>query len=127
MLCAIIENILASAICAFIVACGKRFYRYLKTPIKKEIEQAPAPKSVIKKQFFVSLAAMAISFTVTALLPQVRPFTWQGLLKVFLFITNGYSVIFAWGAFEAALAFHPTDEPTGDPEADHHPDDAGSQ
>lgn len=127
MIFSIFENLLTTAICAVIVACVKRFLRYLKTPIQKEIPQTPAPKSVIKKQFFVSIATMAVSFTITALLPKVRPFTWLGLLKVFLFIANGYSVIFAWGAFEAALSFYPEDDLSGNTKTDHYSDCPGNK
>lgn len=127
MLQAVFENILASAICAVVVAYAKRLFRYLKTPNEQSVKQIPVPKAVLKKQFFTSLAVMAISFTIAAALPHVMPFTWLGLLKVLIFIAAGYSIIFAWGAFEAALAFYPADNQTGDTEADHYTKDPGDQ
>lgn len=39
----------------------------------------------------------------------------------------GYSVIFAWGAFEAALSFYPEDDLSGNTKTDHYSDCPGNK
>ena len=111
MLRSIFENILASVICALILAGIKRFLNYLKTPYEAPTKQSHPPKSLVRTQFLISLAVMAITFPFSVILPKVHPFTWLGFLKVFLFTANGFAIILAWGAFDAALVFYPSDNP----------------
>ena len=58
MLRSIFENILASVICALILAGIKRFLNYLKTPYEAPTKQSHPPKSLVRTQFLISLRSV---------------------------------------------------------------------
>lgn len=126
MLCSIFENVIASAISAIVIAYIKRFVNRMKTFGEMPLRQKRPPRAFIKKQFFISLTAMAVLFTVSAALPDVFASAWLGFLRFILFIANGYAIIFAWGAFDAAFEFYPPDESTGDAKANQSTDKDGT-
>jgi hypothetical protein len=125
MLRSIFENVLASVICAFIAAGAKRVFNYLKTPSEQAPHTGHASRSVVQKQFLISLAVMAITLPVMLALPKVKPFTLIGCLKAFLSIADGFAVILAWGAFDAAFEFYPPDDPAGVTKTDNHASNPG--
>lgn len=108
---AIIENIIATIICTVIAALAKKLWAYVK---RNYPTSDSSPKNVYRKktvhhQFFVSLGILVFGLPTAFLIPSSSSLFYM-FIRAFLFISTGFSVIFAWGAFEAAFVFYPDDD-----------------
>lgn len=109
MLESILENIIATAICAGAAAAARRIYQYLRSDGSTgKGNQRTYSKKLVHHQFLISLFSLTISLPTALLLPIETMLA--AFLKVGLFIAAGFSFIFAWGAFDAAFSFYPDDD-----------------
>lgn len=115
-----LENMIMTLVCSFIAFWAKSAYN----AIKKWFESAPAtPKSytspkALHRQFLVWLFTFTFSISGAWGLP-------MGILKIFLAILAGYAFLFTWGAFDAALAFYPENDPGDHEPPKDSPNDSG--
>ena len=123
MLQSVLENILAGIACTLLCALAKRIYLFFKAP-SPDHTQHRASKKLVHRQFFISLFTMAFSFTFAFAIPNATPFNLAGVLRVSLLLCGGFGFIMAWGAFDAAFAFYPSDDPPRNSEAESPTDEA---
>ena len=68
-------------------------------------------KAVLKKQFFASLIILVISLAVYCSIGFHPGKLILSFLRPLFGLSAGFSFIIVWGAFEAAFAFYPPDDP----------------
>lgn len=125
MLDNIISNVVAGIICAVLAYLSRKIVVFLSAPPQSQREGVPYSKRSIHTQFLVYLFTLVICLSAGVLIvPNVM---WIALLKIFLLLAAGFSFIFLWGAFDAALAFYPDDNARDDKPSDKPPDDTGKE
>lgn len=106
----IIENIIAGCAATFLAAIFKKLWRFLIKDISGSVPIPTKTNSAksIKKQFFIALFAIPVFLICFIQLNNITN-AFLAFLKVFLLLGTGFSIVFAWGAFEAAFSFYPPD------------------
>lgn len=124
MLQSVFENIVAGLACTAICAAGKWMYTHIKSSSGTASTQNKRyTRKSLYKHFFSSLIALVISLP-WAFGVHAAPFSLLGLLKVMLFFCAGMALILLWGVFDAAMAFYPPDDSTGNSKSDQAAHDA---
>lgn len=108
-------NIIAGIACTAICAAIKRFFLYVKAS-EEEINSPknPSPRKTLQRQFLVALFLLALSLPAAFMLPVSRRPTMLGFIRIFLFFVAGIAFLIVWGAFDAAIAFYPGEDPRDD-------------
>ena len=105
----IVANVVAGIVCAILAHLARKVFSFLTEPISSSPEPPKPSKRLVRNQFLLCLFAMLISLPAGVLLvPSTPAFVFA---KIFLFLVAGFSFVFAWGAFDAAFAFYPDDDP----------------
>lgn len=119
-----LQNMTVTLACSFIAFIAKSLFNYIKrSETEPDTPQKHTPKKVLQKQFFFSLFAFLFSFSGAWALP--LKFLLLGTMKIFLTIISFYAFLFIWGAFDAAFAFYPEDDPGNPAPPQDAPDDSG--
>lgn len=106
----ILENVVVTLVCGGIVHVAKSIFNFIKrAELEPRSYKKVTPKKTVQKQFFISLFTFLFSFSGAWALP--LKFLLLGAMKIFLMIISLYAFIFVWGAFDAAIAFYPEEDP----------------
>jgi len=120
-----LENIAAGLICTAICAIARRIYLSAKAANLQTETEPPrklASKKTLRKQFFVSFFILVSS----SIIAPAIPFTGLiSMLKIWVYMAFGLSLIITWGAFEAAFVFYPNDESAEEEPTEHATSHAG--
>jgi len=106
----IIENLIAGFIATLCAAVLKKLWQFLKTGRSSHDSKTTKTYSakLVKNQFFICLFAIPILMICALQLRNNAGMVFIAL-KFLLFIGVGFSILFAWGAFDAAFSFYPHD------------------
>lgn len=121
------ENLIAGIVSTAVCAIIRRFYLYVKsTEENLKPSQTPSPAKRLHKQFFGSLFALVVSLPAAFMFPISKQPDTSGFIRIFLFLTAGFSFLVVWGAFDAAFAFYPKDD-SGKEKPPEQPSDHATQ
>ena len=108
----IFENIIVTVIIGAISAFAKWIYHSVKASQNAPVSHSSHySKQLLHKQFYIFLFTLTLSLIIGFSVPARSPFTLGGIIKVSCFVTAGFSFLFVMGAFDAALASYPEEQP----------------
>lgn len=108
----ILENVIVTVIIGAVSAFTKWIYHSVKASQNAPVNHSSRySKRLLHKQFYIFLFTLILSLIIGFSVSAPSPFTLGGLIKVSCFVTAGFSFLFVMGAFDAALASYPEDQP----------------